>query len=184
VKRRQLALAVASGVAAVVLVACAASPERQVPPLALAASVDLPRFMGDWYVIAAIPTAFENDAHNPMERYRLEPDGTVATTFSFNKGAPDGPRSQYDSRGFVVAGSANAIWEQQYVWPFRADYRISYVADDYSAVIVTRLKRDYVWIMARQRSIPEAELRRLADFVAAQGYDPNLLKRMPHGAGG
>jgi len=98
--------------------------------------------------------------------------------------SPDGSRVAFWFPSEGKRGSANAIWEQQYVWPFRADYRISYVADDYSAVIVTRLKRDYVWIMARQRSIPEAELRRLADFVAAQGYDPNLLKRMPHGAGG
>jgi apolipoprotein D and lipocalin family protein len=184
VKRRHLALAVASGVAAAALVACAAAPERPLPPLALAGPVDLSRFMGDWYVIAAIPTVFEREAHNPVENYRLDPDGSIATTFSFNKGAADGPRTQYASRGFVVAGSGNAVWEQQYVWPFRADYRISYVADDYSAVVVTRAKRDYVWIMARQRSMPAAELSRLTAFVAAQGYDANRLQRMPHAGGG
>ena len=47
--------------------------------------VDLPRFMGDWYVIANIPTPFEKDAHNPIETYKLDGDGTIATTFTFNK---------------------------------------------------------------------------------------------------
>jgi apolipoprotein D and lipocalin family protein len=178
-KSRRVALALATGVAAALLVACASHSEPALPPLALAAPVDLARFMGDWHVIAAIPTVFEREAHNPVESYRLEPDGTVATSFAFNKGGPDGPRVQYASRGFVVPGSGNAVWEQQYVWPFRADYRISWLAPDYSTVVVARAKRDYVWIMARERSIPPADLARLTEFVAAQGYDAGRLQRMP-----
>jgi apolipoprotein D and lipocalin family protein len=178
-KKRQLGLALATGVAAAVLVACASHSERRLPPLALAGPVDLARFMGDWHVIAAIPTVFERDVHDPVETYRLDPDGSVATTFSFKKGGPDGPRTQYTSRGFVVEGTGNAVWEQQYVWPFRADYRISWLAPDYSTVVVARDKRDYVWIMAREPSIPAADLARLTEFVAAQGYDPARLQRMP-----
>ena len=128
---------------------------------------------------SAIPTVFERDAYHPVENYRLETDGTVATTFSFNQGSPDGPRKQFASRGFVVEGTGNAVWEQQYVWPFRADYRISWLAPDYSTVIVAREKRDYVWIMARERTIAAAELARLTDMVAAQGYDAGRLQRMP-----
>ena len=47
--------------------------------------------MGDWYVIANIPTFIEKDAYNAIESYRLDDDGTVATTFRFNKGSLDGP---------------------------------------------------------------------------------------------
>jgi len=178
-KKTQFGLALATGVAAALLVACTTAPERELPPLALAGPVDLARFMGDWHVIAAIPTVLERDAHNPVENYRLEPDGTVATTFSFNKGGPDGARAQYASRGFVVEGTGNAVWEQQYVWPFRADYRISWLAPDYSTVVVARAKRDYVWIMARTPSMAAADLARLTDIVAAQGYDAGRLQRMP-----
>ena len=45
--------------------------------------VDLPRFMGDWYVIANIPTRLERGAHNAVESYRLDDDGSIATTFTF-----------------------------------------------------------------------------------------------------
>ena len=40
-------------VAVLLLAGCQST---QHPPLALASSVDLARFMGDWYVIANIPT--------------------------------------------------------------------------------------------------------------------------------
>lgn len=176
---RRWGIAVATGVAAAVLAACASAPERARPPLALASEVDLARFMGDWHVIAAIPTVFERNAYNPVDTYRLDADGTVATTFSFNDGAFDGARREFGSRGFVVPGTGNAVWGQQYVWPIKADYRIAYLAADYSQVVIAREKRDYVWIMARTPTIAAADLERLTAFVAAQGYDTRLLRRMP-----
>jgi len=167
-----------SGVAAVLLAACATAPLGRAP-LALAADVDLARFMGDWHVIAAIPTVFERDAYNAMDSYRLDPDGSIATTFSYNDGGFDGARRRVGSRGFVVAGTGNAVWGQQYVWPIRADYRIAYLSPDYRQVVVGREKRDYVWIMARTPTIADADLARLTAFVAAQGYDASRLRRMP-----
>ncbi|MEO7056439.1 MAG: lipocalin family protein [Caldimonas sp.] len=169
-----------ASLAAAALVAACASPTGTAPaPVALVPAVDLARFMGDWYVIAAIPTFFERNAYNPVDHYVLDADGTVATTFSFNDGAFDGPAKRYPSRGFVVAGSGNAVWGQQYVWPLKADFRISYLSPDYSQVVVTREKRDYVWVMARTPTLPSADLDRLTAFVAAQGYDISRLRRMP-----
>lgn len=161
------------------LAACATSPSAGRSPVALAPNVDLPRFMGDWYVIANIPTFLEKGAHNAKDSYRLDADGTIPTTFSFNADAPDGPRKSYGSRGFVMDGGANAVWGQQYVWPIKADYRISYVSPDYTQTVITRDKRDYVWIMARTPTIPEADLARLTAFVGSQGYDVGKLQRVP-----
>ena len=183
-QRKTLGVAVVAGVAAAVLApACSSGPERRLAPLTLAVDVELARFMGDWHVIAAIPTVFERNAYNPMDSYWLDADGSVMTTFSFNDGGFDGPRKHYPSRGFVVAGSGNAIWGQQYVWPIKADYRIAYLSADYSQVVVAREKRDYVWIMARTPTIPAADLERLTRFVAAEGYDTSLLRPMPQAAG-
>ena len=169
----------ASSLALLALVAGCASAPPGSSPVALVPHVDLPRFMGDWYVIANIPTFLEKGAHNAKDSYRLDDDGTIATTFSFNADAPDGPARHYGSRGYVVDRATNAVWGQQYVWPFRADYRISYLSPDYTETVITRDKRDYVWIMARTPSIPEADLDRLKAFVASQGYDASRLQRVP-----
>lgn len=161
------------------LVACANLRQPDRAPVALVPSVDLPRFMGDWYVIASIPTFLERGAHNAVENYRLEADGTIATTFSFNADAPDGPLKVYRSRGFVLDDPSNAIWGQQYVWPVKADYRISFLSPDYQQTIITREKRDYVWIMARTPAISREDFARLVQFVERQGYDPAKVTQVP-----
>jgi apolipoprotein D and lipocalin family protein len=159
------------------LAACSTATRR--PPLALAPNVDLDRFMGDWYVIANIPTFLERGAHNAVESYRLDDDGTIATTFTFRKDAFDGPAKRYTPRGFVRDRRTNAVWGMRFVWPFKSDYRIAYVSDDYDQTVIAREKRDYVWIMARTPEIPAADYDRLVAFVAAQGYDVSRLQRVP-----
>ena len=149
------------------------------PPLSTAPQVDLPRFMGDWYVIANIPTAIERGAHNAVESYRLEPDGSIATTFTFRDGSFDGKLKTYHPRGFVRDTGSNAVWGMQFVWPIKADYRIVYVSPDYQRTIVGRKKRDNVWIMARTPQISETDYADLRARVAREGYDLAKLELVP-----
>jgi apolipoprotein D and lipocalin family protein len=151
----------------------------QHPPLPTVAHVDLPRFMGDWYVIASIPTRIEVGAHNAIESYRLAPDGTIATTFTFRAGAFDGKPKRYTPRGFVQADGSNAVWGMQFIWPIKAEYRIAYIDEAYSRTVIARTRRDYVWIMARTPKIPEAEYQQLLGFVAGLGYDVSKIDRVP-----
>lgn len=164
-------------VVAMFLLAGCSSPA--LPPLALASQVDLERFMGDWYVIASIPTFVEDRAHNAVESYRLAPDGSIATTFTFREGGFDGKARRYSPRGFVVKGSGNAVWGMRFVWPFKGDYRIAYLSPDYGEAVIGREKRDYAWIMARRPQIPEADYQRLLGFLREQGYDPARVRKVP-----
>jgi len=147
-------------------------------PLAAVEKVNLDRFMGDWYVIANIPTALEKGAHNAVESYRRNADGTIRTTFTFRDGSFDGKRKTYHPRGFVSKES-NAVWGMQFVWPFRADYRIAYLDGDYSVTIIGRNKRDYVWLMAREPSLTEARYREMVELIGAMGYDTSRLRKVP-----
>jgi apolipoprotein D and lipocalin family protein len=158
------------------LVGCQAIPQ---PPIALVDHVDLPRFMGDWYVIANIPTFVERGAHNAVESYRLDRDGTVATTFTFQADGFDGPTKTYHPRGFVAPGSGNAVWGMQFVWPFKGDYRIVYLSPDYSQTVIGRQERDYVWIMARTPSIAEPDYQHILAILTEQGYDTSRIQRVP-----
>ena len=157
------------------LTGCATAPL----PLKTVEKVDLERFMGPWYVIASIPTFIETEAYNAIEDYRLEPDGTIATTFTFNKGGFDGPPKRYHPRGFVVDGETNSTWGMQFLWPFKSEFLITYVAPDYSQTIIGRTKRDYVWIMARTPQIPEVDYQRLLKELSDQGYDLTKLRKVP-----
>lgn len=152
-------------------------------PMQTVAYVDLDRFMGDWYVIANIPTFVEKGAHNAIESYRRNPDGTIATTFTFNQGASDGPRKVYRPTGFVLDTQTNARWGMQFIWPFKADYRVIYLDPDYRMTVIGRAKRDYVWIMARTPELSAEDWERARAVVAQFGYDPAKLQRVPQQTG-
>jgi apolipoprotein D and lipocalin family protein len=160
----------------VLLIGCA--PARRAP-IQTVPYVDLPRFMGDWYVIANIPTAVETDAYNAVESYRLDADGTIATTFTFRARGFDGKPKRYTPRGFVLDTRSNAVWGMQFIWPIKGDYRIVYLNDDYSQTVIGREKRDYVWIMARKPAIPESDYRSILAWIASQGYDTGKIQKVP-----
>ena len=165
----------AAAITITLLTACSSQP-----PMATVDKVDLQRFMGDWYVIANIPTFLEQGAHNPVESYALNADGTIATTFTFNADSFEGEKKIYHPKGFIRNTESNAEWGMQFIWPIKADYRIVYLDDDYQYTVIGRNSRDYVWIMARNAQIPDQIYGELRDFVIDLGYDPELLQKAPH----
>ena len=170
-------LFVALGIGAL-LSACASSPPT-IPPVA---SVDMPRFMGDWYVIAHIPSRPERDAYDAVESYRLDADGRIRTTYTQRKGSFSAPVETMEPVGTVVEGTNNAVWGMQFVWPIKAEYVIVDLAPDYSRTIIGRSKRDYVWLMARAPQLPEPELQAAIARIKALGYDTSKLRMVPHAA--
>jgi apolipoprotein D and lipocalin family protein len=148
-------------------------------PLRPVDRVDLERFMGSWYVIVSTPTFIDRDSFNAVESYSLEPDGTISTTFTFQKGGFDGPERIYRPRGFVRPDGSNAVWGMQFIWPIKADYQIVYLDKDYTRVIIAREKRDLVWLMARDPVLPQAEYRALVSHIVALGYDEDSLRLTP-----
>jgi apolipoprotein D and lipocalin family protein len=167
---------------ALAIAGCATTGRGAIPPHP---SVDLQRFMGDWYVIANIPTRLERTAHNAIESYRIDVDGTIATTFVFRDGAFDGPEKRYEPRGFVRPGTGDAVWGMRFFWyaPVKFEYVIAYVNEDYSQTIIGRSSRDYVWIMARTPQLPQSEYDRLVERVKVLGYDTSRLNRVPQNWG-
>ncbi|MDH4048380.1 MAG: lipocalin family protein [Gammaproteobacteria bacterium] len=150
------------------------------PPIEPVDHVELKRFMGDWYVIASIPTFLEKDAYNAVENYALNDDGSIATTFTFRKGSFDGKKKIYTPTGFVTDTDSNAVWGMRFVWPIKADYRIAYLDEGYSRTIIARNKRDYVWIMARNPTIADSEYDELVRLIDELGYDTSKLRKVPH----
>ncbi len=152
---------------------------QSMPPIKTVAEVDLDRFMGDWFVIAAIPTIIENDPYNPVERYEKNPDGSIATTFSFNQSSFNGKLKTYHPTGFVVPGTGNAEWKMQFIWPFKSEYLIAYLSEDYQHTIIARNKRDYVWLMSRQPHLNREIYNDLVSKIQSMGYDTSKLRAFP-----
>ena len=172
--RHYLKVTVTMGLLAL-LAACRSSH----PPITTERNVDLQKFMGDWYVIANIPTSIERGAHNAVESYRLDADGSIPTTFTFRDGAFDGKVKRYCPKGFVRDESSKAIWDMQFVWPIKAEYVIVDIDRDYQLTIIGRSDRDYAWIMARTPQISEASYQTAVARLKELGYSVDGLRRVP-----
>lgn len=160
------------------LVAVAAGA-ASLPPIRPVGHVDLPLFMGKWYLIATIPTRYGKNAYNAVETYTLKPDGNIRTTFSFHEGGFDGPYKHIESTGYVTPETGNAVWGVKVFWFLKAQYIVGYLAPDYSQMIVARDKRDYVWVFARTAQVSPADYAMLAAKVGALGYPVSQLRRVP-----
>lgn len=159
------------------LAAChRASTEEPIPPVR---HVDLARYMGSWYVIAAIPTHFERYDYDPVETYRLEPDQEVCTGFRFHQASFRGPLKILHSTATMVPGTGNAEWKVHLFWVLREQYIVAWLAPDYSRVIVARDARDYVWLMARTPRIPLSEYQDMLARTRTMGYDVAKIRKSP-----
>ena len=86
---------------------CSAQDTRALPR---PPSVDVPRFMGDWYVIAHIPSWPEREAYDAVESYALRPDGRIQTTFTYRKGSFAAPQRSMHPIGRVEKEGRGAVW--------------------------------------------------------------------------
>lgn len=155
---------------------CSSSDLR---PLPRPQAVDVPRFMGDWYVIAHIPSWPEREAFDAIESYAPRPDGRIQTTFTYRKGSFDAPQRSMHPIGRVEKQGNGAIWGMQFVWPIQAEYVIAWIDSDYQQTIVARSKRDYVWYMARTPQVSAEDYAQAVKRIAAMGYDTRELRRVP-----
>lgn len=159
--------------------ACGDSSMPTIPPVP---AVDLSRFMGRWYVIANIPTRLERNAYDAVESYELRSDGRIQTTFRYRNGSFGAPLKTLRPIGTVRSGFNNAVWGMQFIWPFKAEYVVVYLSEDYSQTIIGRSARDYAWVMARTPTLSDADYSRNLERLRALGYDLSHLRRVPQSA--
>lgn len=163
------------------LTSCSITGTRQ-PPLKTAAHVDLPRFMGAWYVIGTIPWFVERDNVGTMDIYRMRSDGKIDITYVFHKKELSAKREEMHAVGTVIDRKSNATWGVQFLWPFQAPYLVIDLSSDYGTTIIGHPSRDLIWIMARTPTIPETTYQALLKSAASQGYDANRIVKVPQSA--
>lgn len=149
-------------------------------PLPSPSQVDLARFMGTWYVLGYTPILVDKQAHNAVEHYAQHEDGRILTTYQFRKGAADGPLKTFQPTGFIANQDSKAEWKMQFVWPFKADYVILYLSEDYDRTIVVHPNRKYAWIMQRSPVRDETTYAEMLELLATNGFDLEAIQPVPH----
>jgi len=149
-------------------------------PLPTPEKVDLKRFMGTWFVHGYTPILVDKKAHNAVEHYFLNEKKEVETTYRFRDGGFDGELKTFTPKGFPVEDDpSGAVWKMQFIWPFKSDYVIVHVSEDYQSTIIGHPSRKYAWIMHRSHQIEEETYQALVKIVEDAGYDTSIIQRLP-----
>lgn len=145
------------------------------PPLDTVESVDLDKYLGKWYEIALLPNSFEEGCHCTTAEYSLIDSETVRVINTCNQDSADGELDQAKGKAFVVEGSNNAKLKIQFFWPFKGDYWILELDDDYRYVLVGSPSREYLWILSRTPSLDEEIINQLKQSAEQKGFDTTKM---------
>ncbi|HRZ41418.1 MAG TPA: lipocalin family protein [Bacteroidales bacterium] len=139
--------------------------------------VDLQRYAGVWYEIAAYPTRFEEGCFCITAEYTPDSKGKFVRVMNrCRKGSPNGPESSIRGKAFVVRNSGNARLKVQFFWPFRAPYWVVGLADDYSWALVSGPSKEYLWILSRTPQMDQETYMGLLKLLQDKGFDTNRLR--------
>jgi apolipoprotein D and lipocalin family protein len=146
-------------------------------PLATVPKVDLDRYLGTWYEIAAIPQWFQRNCVATTASYSKREDGDIAVLNQCREKTLDGKLKQARARAWVADPRTNAKLEVQFFWPFRGAYWIIELDRGYRYAVVGHPSRDYLWILSRTPQMDNGLYRDLLQRIQGHGYDTTRIVR-------
>jgi len=148
--------------------------------LTVVKNVDIDKYVGLWYEIAAYPTRFQKNCFGSTAMYSLSSKGYVVVENKCYKDSLNGEVGGIKGKAFVVKNSNNAKLKVQFFWPFSGAYWIIGLAEDYSWAVVSHPNRKYLWILSRTKSIDDETYKQIITLVISKGLDPEKLKKTAH----
>jgi apolipoprotein D and lipocalin family protein len=152
----------------------AAAPDR---PLETVPHVELQRYAGTWYEIAAYPQRFEKGCTGTTATYTLRADGQVEVVNRCARDSLNGHVTVAKGHAHVVDERTNARLKVSFFWPFWGDYWIIDLGRDYEYAVVGNPSRKYLWILSRTPAMGPTVYDGILARLRAQGYDTARLVR-------
>jgi len=137
------------------LTACSTAPPDGVRPVS---SFDINRYLGKWYEIARLDHSFERGLSDVSATYSLQDDGSVKV---LNRGYDTRNQTWKEAvgRALFIGDPATASLKVSFFGPFYGGYHvIALDRENYRWSLVAGPSLDYLWILARERTLP-AEVR-------------------------
>lgn len=143
------------------------------------ARVDAQRYMGKWYDVASFPQRFQKNCKCTSAEYTLVDDETVEV---FNRciDSETGEVKDIKGKAFIADKTTNAKLKVQFFWPFKGDYWIIELAEDYSYAVVSEPGKNYLWILSRTPKMDEQLLDDIIEHLKQKGFDTGKIVRTVH----
>ena len=142
--------------------------------------LQLEKYAGKWYEIARLPNRFERGLKCVTAEYSIREDGKVGV---LNKGREiDNPENTNTAEGVARVPNAEKPGQLkvQFFWPFSGDYYVIELDEDYQYALVGSPSRKYLWILAREKEIPDAVNVKLTEVAGKKGFETDELIYVDH----
>ena len=142
-------------VCALALAGCATAPPDGVQPVT---GSELERYLGRWYEIARLDHSFERGMSDVNATYELQGDGSVKV---INRGYDTQRQAWKEAigRALFIGDRHTASLKVSFFGPFYGGYHvIALDQQNYRWSLVAGPDRDYLWILARDKTL-SADIR-------------------------
>jgi apolipoprotein D and lipocalin family protein len=137
-------------------------------------SVDLQRYAGTWYELASYHQFFERGCSHVKATYTSK-NGYIEV---FNQSVKNNKPNNIKGKAFVVSNSGNAKLKVRFFWPFKGNYWIIDLADDYAWAIVSDPNRNTLWILSRSPVMEDGLYNSLIAKLVKRGFDKDRIVKM------
>ncbi|MBY6188483.1 lipocalin family protein [Marinobacter hydrocarbonoclasticus] len=135
---------------------------------------ELERYLGTWHELARLPNRFEKDLVNVTAQYSLREDGGVRV---INRGFNARTRDWEEAEGKAYRVDSDAArLKVSFFGPFYAEYNVLWLSAGYDLALVASRDHDYLWLLARQPSLPQALLSEPLALAEQLGFDLDALE--------
>ena len=158
----------------VVLTGCPKNPPTTV------SFVDIEKYLGKWYQIAAYEEFFNRDLVGVTADYSLNEDGTIRVFNRGLKGSLDGEEDTIEGVARVVDTETNSKLSVQFNFPlgrlFKGQYWIVDLDEvDYSYAVVSDSFRSTLFILSRTPQMDQDVYNGIIQRLQANGFDTDPL---------
>jgi apolipoprotein D and lipocalin family protein len=145
-------------------------------------SVDIEKYLGQWYEVASFPASFQKGCRCTTAEYLMEPGKNYIRVINkcLKLSKSGSKMTVAKGKAFPVKGSGNARLKVQFFWPFKGDYYIIELAGDYSFAVVGHPERNYLWILSREPYMTKDTYNMLLEKIRQKGFDISRLQLTEH----
>lgn len=162
---------------AMTLLGCSTAPPEGLRPVS---SFDLDRYLGQWYEIARLDHSFERGMSDVNATYQLNDDGSVKV---INRGYDTGRQAWKEAigRALFVGDRSTGSLKVSFFGPFYGGYHvIALDQENYRWSLVAGPDRDYLWILARDKTLSADIREQLLGQARALGFATEKLIWVDH----
>jgi apolipoprotein D and lipocalin family protein len=141
-------------------------------------SVDLNRYLGTWYEVAAIPQPFQKSCQSPSATYALREDGQLSVLSRCRKDSLEGDEQLTEGVARIVDRSSNAKLEVSFNGPFWGQYWIIDLGPEYEFAVIGQPNRQALTVLSRSPHLSDPTFAAILTRALEQGYDISQVRRV------